>query len=173
MAEPLTDTFAGEFVALLRNETCPLVVPPRVGVKLIVTVALAVGASVSGTVSPLTENGRDELNELMVTLLLPVFVNETVWLVVPPTWVAGNEIVEGDAATVTVGAVAEPDSDTTGVLFDALLVKLRLPVTVPPRLGANFTGRDIELPALMDTGKTMGTLKDGSPLIGAAVIVSV
>jgi len=69
---------AGEFVALLKNDTWPLKEPAAVGVAFTLADAVAAGPNVSGSVRPVTVNTvAEELVELIVTLLVPVFVNVT------------------------------------------------------------------------------------------------
>jgi hypothetical protein len=71
---------------LLKKDTCPENEPPVVGEKVMATVAVAAGASVSGVVNPVTvKTLLVELDELTVTLALPVLVSVTDWLAVLPT----------------------------------------------------------------------------------------
>ena len=54
--EPLSATVAGEFVALLTNETLPEAVPLLEGAKVKLPFLLAAAASVNGKVIPLRPN---------------------------------------------------------------------------------------------------------------------
>ncbi|HEX9121694.1 MAG TPA: hypothetical protein VF840_14260 [Terriglobales bacterium] len=105
--EPLSVTVAGEFVALLTNETLPEAVPLLDGVKVKLAFWLAAAASVNGKVSPLTPNPEPvKLAEETVTDELPVLLSLTVWLADRPTVTDPNatEVGEADKSTV-VGAL--------------------------------------------------------------------
>ena len=102
--EPLSATVAGEFVALLTNETLPEAVPLLEGAKLKLAFLLAAAASVKGKVSPLRTNPEPvKLAEETVTDELPVLLSFTAWLADPPTSTDPNEteVGEADKSTVT------------------------------------------------------------------------
>jgi hypothetical protein len=102
--EPLSATVAGEFVALLTNETLPEAVPLPEGEKVKLAFWLAAAASVNGKVSPLRPNPEPvKLAEETVTAELPVLLSFTVWLPDAPTSTDPNEteVGEADKSTVT------------------------------------------------------------------------
>lgn len=102
--EPLSATVAGEFVALLTNETLPEAVPLLEGAKVKLALLLAAAASVNGKVSPVTPNPEPvKLAEETVTDELPVLLRFTVWLPDCPTTTDPNEteVGEADRSTVT------------------------------------------------------------------------
>ena len=102
--EPLSATVAGEFVALLTNETLPEAVPLPEGAKVKLAFWLAAAASVNGKVTPLTPNPEPvKLADETVTAELPVLLSLTAWLPDPPTNTDPNEteVGEADKSTVT------------------------------------------------------------------------
>jgi len=102
--EPLSATVAGEFVALLTNETLPEAVPLLEGEKVKLAFLLAAAARVNGKVSPLTPNPEPvKLAEETVTDELPVLLSVTAWLADAPTVTDPNEteVGEADKSTVT------------------------------------------------------------------------
>ncbi len=102
--EPLSVTVAGEFVALLTNETLPEAVPLLEGAKVKLAFLLAAAARVNGKVSPLRPNPEPvKLADETVTAELPVLLSVTDWLAEPPTSTDPNEteVGEADKSTVT------------------------------------------------------------------------
>ena len=103
--EPLSATVAGEFVALLTNETLPAALPLADGAKLTLPVWLAPAVKVNGKVNPLTLNPEpvDGLAEETVTEELPVLDSLTALLADDPTSTEPNatEVGEADKSTVT------------------------------------------------------------------------
>ena len=102
--EPLSATVAGEFVALLTNETLPEAVPLLDGAKVKLAFLLAAAARVNGKVRPLTPNPEPvKLADETVTAELPVLLSVTAWLPAPPTSTDPNEteVGEADKSTVT------------------------------------------------------------------------
>ena len=104
--EPLSATVAGEFVALLTNETLPEAAPLLAGAKTTFAVLLAPTASVNGKVTPLTLKPDPDpviLADETATAELPVLLSVTAWLADPPTSTDPNatEVGEADKSTVT------------------------------------------------------------------------
>ena len=103
MPEPLSATVAGEFVALLTNETLPEAVPLLDGAKVKLPFLLAAAASVNGKVIPLRPNPEPvKLTDETVTAELPVLLSVSAWLADPPTSTDPNatEVGEADKSTV-------------------------------------------------------------------------
>ena len=101
--EPLSATVAGEFVALLTNETLPEAVPLLEGAKVKLAFWLAAAARVNGKVSPVTPNPEPvKLAEETVTAELPVLLSFTAWLPDAPTSTDPNETEVGEADKSTV-----------------------------------------------------------------------
>ena len=127
---PDNETVAGEFVALLTNETVPEALPLVCGVNVIVTFWLAPAAIVIGRVVPVRLN-PDPVKLATDTLTddVPVFESFTVWLDVFPISTLPNATVVGDALSKYVGAaVAVPDRLTTGAELVALLAMVIVPL---------------------------------------------
>ena len=142
-AVPVPDrvTVAGEFVAVLTNDTEPLAAPLPPGVKVTVACLFAPAVIVVGSVRPLTVKPDPvTFAALTVTDPVPVFESVTVLLELPPTRTLPNERLVGEALSRNVAAaVAVPDRVTTGGVFGALLVTVNEPEKVPAAPGANFT----------------------------------
>lgn len=136
-------TVAGEFVALLTNETEPEMAPLVLGVYVSVTCLLAPALMVRGRLNPVTlKSDPTTLAADTVTEPVPLFVKVVVFVVLFPITTLPNARLVGDALNRKVGvAVAVPERDTTGGVFGALLVIVSVPVKLPVVVGANFTVR--------------------------------
>jgi len=138
-------TTAGEFVALLTKLTWPLNVPAVVGEKVRVAGAAAPAASVNGNVRPVTlKRAEDEENEVMVTLVVPVFVSVTFCRSVLPISTPLKLTEVGETPSNVAGEVADPDKVTDGETFEALLVNDRVPLKLPAVVGENVTVRNTD-----------------------------
>ncbi len=100
MPDPLSETVAGELVALLTNETPPENVPVLAGEKFSVKVWLAEGANVNGKATPLRLNPVPvKLADETVTLEFPVFVISTASFAEDPTSTDPKETELGEAVS--------------------------------------------------------------------------
>jgi hypothetical protein len=77
---PVRDVVAGEFAALLENEALALAAPLACGVKVNVKDTLCPAASVTGNVSPLSENSAVLMLALDTVTLDPLAVSVEVVL---------------------------------------------------------------------------------------------
>jgi hypothetical protein len=156
---PDSDTAAGEFVALLTNETDPEKGPLMAGVNAIVTVLVPPAAIVIGNVNPVALNTPPVmLAAETVTDPVPVFESVTFWLAVlevrmlPKAILVGETLSSCVAVTVTVaeavlvisttlfavtvyvpavlGAVYRPDVEIVPAVADQVTDVLLEPVTV-------------------------------------------
>lgn len=130
MPLPDKDTAAGEFVAVLTNETDPDAVPLVDGANVSVTGRVAPAAIVAGNVNPVIVNPEP------VTLAaesardpVPVLDRVTVCVVLLPITTLPNETLVGDALSRKVAlAVAVPESVTAGGVLGALVVTVNVPL---------------------------------------------
>jgi len=100
---PLSATVAGEFVALLTNETLPEAVPLLEGAKVKLAFWLAAADRVNGKARPLRLNPEPvKLAEETVTAELPVLLSFTAWLADAPTRTDPNATEVGEADKTTV-----------------------------------------------------------------------
>jgi hypothetical protein len=120
---PDSDTVAGEFVALLTNETDPENGPLIAGAKLIATVLVAPAAIVTGSVRPVALNTPPvKLAAESVTDPLPVLDNITFWLAVlvlrmlPKAMLVGDTLNSWVTVVETV-TVAEADLVASATLL--------------------------------------------------------
>jgi hypothetical protein len=140
---PDSVTDAGEFVALLTNETVPEAVPLVWGANEMVTLCVPPGPTVNGKLAPV------RLNPIPVkfaadtdTAAVPVFDSVTVLLVELPSTTLPKLTLVGEALSKYVlVAVAAPDNVMAGAVFEALLATLMDPVKLPVVVGANRTPR--------------------------------
>jgi hypothetical protein len=155
---PLSVTTAGEFVALLTNETLPENGPLVSGAKTMLTVRVPPAAIVSGRARDVENTPPVKLAADTLTDVLPVLDSVTFWLAVLPTRTLPKAMLVGDALSSRVGgAVAVPDKLTAGGVFGALLVTVRDPLKLPADVGAKRTLSVAEDPALTVNGKVAPT----------------
>ena len=128
--EPVRDTTVGEFVALLRKEADPLMLPLVCGAKRMLTCWLCPAGIVTGKVGAVTLKPDPlAVAEEIVTAELPVAVMTTFLVALLPTTTLPNDRLFGETPRVKVdGVVAVPDSATGPILFAASLLITRLPV---------------------------------------------
>lgn len=134
---------AGEFVAVLTNETEPDAAPLWLDVKVKVTGRVLPAAIVAGSVKPVTLKS-EPLTFAAETFTdpVPVFESVTVCVVLLPTTTLPKETLVGETLNKNVGGlVAVPDNVTTGGVFGALLVTVNVPLKVLAVVGANVTFR--------------------------------
>ena len=121
---------AGEFVALLTNETVPEALPLVCGANVMVTFWLAPAAIAIGRVDPMRLK-PDPVKFAADTEIddVPVFESLTVWFAVFPISTLPKATLVGDALSKNVGAaVAVPDKLTTGAVLLALLAIVIVPL---------------------------------------------
>lgn len=123
---------AGEPVALLVIVTLPLALPATVGLKMTLKLNFCEGVRVMGVLAPLSEYPAPltAICEIW-TLALPVFVTDTVWVVLVPVFTLPKlrEVVFTDSTWVAVTPV--PVSATTLGDPAALLTIEMLPLAEP------------------------------------------
>lgn len=168
---PDSDAVAGEFVAVLTNETDPDAAPLVPGVNVRVTWLVVPAAIANGNVNPVTLNPDPvTLAAETVTEPVPVFERVTVCVVLNPTTTLPKETLVGDALNRKVAAVvAVPDRATVGAVFDALLVVVNVPEKVPAAVGANLTLRLADCPAGIVIGNVVATRLNPLPVTVAFV----
>jgi hypothetical protein len=162
LATPVPDSVivAGEPVALLTTVIAPIKLPAVVGENSTPKVRLCEGASVTGVLAPLSaklEPVKDICD--IVTLELPAFDRETLWVDEPPSLTLPklkllvlNESVCVDAIPAPLRAIALGE-------FGALLIIDALPETEPAEVGENCRLNVLDCPA----PKTMGKFREPVP----------
>jgi hypothetical protein len=146
-------TFAGEFVALLTNDTDPLALPLAVGAKEIVAACVPPADNVKGRTRPLTLYALPvTLAAEIVTLPVPVFDSVTLWFAVAPIATVPYAIEVGDTLRSCVWAVPLPVKDTVAGEFEALLTKDNDPLAVPVACGEKVTLKVALLPTAIVAG---------------------
>jgi len=83
---PLRAICAGEFAALLLTNKLPLTEPVAVGAKFTLNVVLCPAPKLSGVNPLIVKPAPVTLSLETFTLVLPVLVNVTVWLLLLPTF---------------------------------------------------------------------------------------
>jgi hypothetical protein len=103
---PDSDTAAGEFVALLTNDTDPDAAPLTPGTKLMATVLVEPAAMVAGKLNPVALNTPPvKLAAETNTDPVPVLESVTVWLAVLPTSTLPNDRLVGDTLNNCVAII--------------------------------------------------------------------
>jgi hypothetical protein len=149
---PLRAIVAGEFAALLFTNTLPVTEPVAVGAKFTLNVVLCPAVKVSG-VRPLTLKPAPEtLSEETFTLALPVLVNVTVLPLLLPTFTFPKLKLLGLAVTCTAATTPAPLRAIVVGEVGALLVIVRLPVTLLVVVGEKLTVKDAEFPGVTVVG---------------------
>ena len=99
---PVTATVAGEFEALLTTESASVAVPELAGVNAIVSVLLALAASVNGKVAPETAYSlpAKAAEFTVIDDVVELFVRLTVCFVVLPTVTVPKSSDVGDTTKV-------------------------------------------------------------------------
>ena len=83
---PLRVIWADEFVALLATDRLPVTEPVAVGAKFTLNVVLCPAPKLSGVNPLVVKPAPVTLSPETFTLVLPVLVNVTVWLLLLPTF---------------------------------------------------------------------------------------
>jgi hypothetical protein len=155
VAVPESETVKVGFEALLVMVRLPVGVPAVVGANTTLNDLLAPAARVRGNVRPLTLNPAPVAVACeMVTLDPPllVTVSERVCVAFTSTL---PKLKLGLVAASAPAVLAVPDRGMERVEFEALLVRVTLPVGVPAVVGANTTLNDLLAPAARVNGTVM------------------
>lgn len=153
VAVPLRSTTRDGSDALLAIETLPERVPAALGLYVMVRFASAPAPKLAGTANPVTLTPEPEtaIPEI-VTLLVPGFVNLTVFVTSLPTETVPNAIDDADAFSTAV-VVPVPLKITSIVGSIALLVIAMVPASEAPAVGLNTTLIVVLCPALNAIGR--------------------
>jgi hypothetical protein len=150
---PVNETVAGEFVALLDTVTLPVEVPTAVGAKTTLKVADWVGVKTVPEATPLTLNSPPgALTVEIVTFEFPVFVNDTVCVVLLPTVTLLKFRLVELAVKVKVAATPVPVKLMAVGELGALLTIDILPDAAPTTVGRKATVIVAFAPALRFKG---------------------
>jgi hypothetical protein len=138
---------------LLRKEILPEAVPETVGLNVTVKGTLCPAAMVRGNVTPLSVKAEllDVAEE--IAALPPLALMLPFWLWLFPMVIDPKLIDAGEIPIVEVEVVAVPVSVTATEGSDALELIMRVAVSVPATVGANFTDRVALAPAASAYGK--------------------
>lgn len=157
VAMPLSAMFSGEFGALLVIEMLPVSLPPTVGAKRTVKVALCPAVRVLGVIKPLILNPVPVAVACEIArLAVPLLVKVMVWELFPPVATEPKVTTEGLAPICPCTPV--PDSKTAVGEPAALLTTEMLPDAGPVVVGANVA-LNVELaPGAMVKGRAAAAL---------------
>lgn len=151
----------------------PVALPLVVGAKVTPKVKLCPADRVSGKVRPLMVNADDPVTVACetVTVVPPVLVSVSDCSLLVLTCTLPKALVVGLALRVPA-VTPVPVSGTFKVAFEALLTIARLPLTLPPVVGANTTLKLLLCPAVRVTGKVSPFTLKPEPVAVAAVMVT-
>jgi len=149
---PLSAIVAGEFAALLFTNTLPVTEPVAVGAKFTLNVVLCPAPKLSGVNPLIVKPAPETLSEETFTLVLPVLLNVTVWLLLLPTFTFPKLKLLGPAASWLVAVTPVPLRAIVVGEVGALLVIVRLPVTLLVVVGEKLTVKDAEFPGVTVVG---------------------
>ena len=153
--------------------TLPLTAPPEVGENFTVNEVLWPGVKVTGRVSPLMLKPVPLAAAAeIVTLVPPLLVRVSDWLLDVPSCTLPNEMLEGFGERLPC-VTPVPDSGMFRLGFDPFEVMLTLPVTLPTADGENFTVNEVLWPEVKVTGRVRPLMLKPVPLAAAAEMVTV
>lgn len=174
MPVPATNTEFGELVALLIIVTVPVTLPVTVGAKTTFISAVCPAAIVAPTKPPLIPNPVPVIPTCeMVRLEFPVFFTATPRGIEPPTTSFPKFRLDVDSEMVRVALPPVPLKAMVYVGFEALLLIVTLPVTLPEAVGANATVKLFVPEAASVSGTVMPLILNPVPLTVALEIVKV
>jgi hypothetical protein len=136
--EPLRASTTGEFVALLAKETFAEALPDACGVNVTLKVAILPAASVKGKVNPLMANSEPAIPADETVTGAEVADSVAVWVCVVPTTTLPKLMLEG-FTTSDPGVVPVPLSGMDSDGFEALELRVSVPLELPPVVGAKAT----------------------------------
>jgi hypothetical protein len=144
---PLSAIIAGEFVALLATVTlAPLTAPAVLGANVTVSVPDWPGVRTVPFETPLALNPAPAtVTPEIVTFEFPVFVNDVVSELAPPTFTFPNERLAGFSPSSKVVAWPVPDKLIVSEEGLPLLVNVMEPVSEPADAGLNVAS-NVALP---------------------------
>lgn len=176
LATPVPDSaiVAGEPDALLTTVTAPVKLPAVVGENSTPKVRLCEGASVTGVPAPLRAKlePASDICEI-VTLELPVFDMETLWVEEPPSLTLPKLRLFVLKESVCVEAIPVPLSAIALGEFGALLMIDALPDAAPADVGENCRLNVLDCPAPKTMGKFSEPVPNPLPATLTCEIVSV
>src|SRR5258705_1486078 len=150
---PLSAIVAGEFAALLFTNTLPVTEPVAVGAKFTLNVVLCPAPKLSGVNPLIVKPAPETLSEETFTLVLPVLLNVTVWLLLLPTFTFPKLKLLGPAASWLVAFTPVPLSAMLVGELEALLISERFPVALLAAEGAKLTVNAADLPGATVSGR--------------------
>jgi len=150
---PLSAIVAGEFAALLFTNTLPVTEPVAVGAKFTLNVVLCPAPKLSGVNPLIVKPAPETLSEETFTLVLPVLLNVTVWLLLLPTFTFPKLKLLGPAASWLVAVTPVPLSAMLVGELEALLISERFPVAPLAAEGAKLTVNAADLPGATVSGR--------------------
>jgi hypothetical protein len=140
-------TVAGDPAALLAIEIDPVWLPADDGVNVVLNEALAPAATVIGKLPLTLKPVPAAVAELIVSVALPEFVSETVWVPVLPTFTLPKLTLGVPSVNCAWPAVPVPLSAIAIGEFGRLLATETEPVAAPVAVGENFTPNVVLCPA--------------------------
>lgn len=168
-----SETFAGEFVALLAMLTLPVTAPAAAGVKATVSAAVCAGVSVRPAAAPLLLNPAPETTTLeSVTFEFPVFVKVTFSELLLFTFTLPKLRLVGLTPNRTDAATPAPLSGSVSVGFEALLTMEIEPDSLATTVGANAALNVALPPAAIVRGTVSPEILNPVPVTAAFEIVT-
>jgi len=145
---PARETLFGELLALLVIATLPFTLPVAIGANITFNSAVCPAAIVvPATPLPTLKPVPLTLIVETVTLEFPAFFTATSSVLVPPTISFPKFRLAAESEIVRVSLTPVPLSASISVEFVAVLLNVRLPVTLPVIVGANPTAKLVVCPA--------------------------
>jgi hypothetical protein len=160
---PESETVAGDPAALLAIEIDPVALPAAAGVKVVLNDALAPATTDIGNVPCTAKPLPDAVAELIVSVALPEFVNETVCVPVLPTFTLPKLTLGVPSVNCACPAVPVPLSAIVSGEFGRLLAIEIEPVAAPVAVGANFTPNVTLCPAVNVCGGVKPVVLNAAP----------
>jgi hypothetical protein len=169
---PAVVTEFGELVALLVMVTRPVTLPVALGANTTLICAVCPAAMVV-PVTPLMTLKPVPVTAICdtVTLEFPVFFTPTPSVLVPPTVSFPKFRFDVDNESVFVAEPPVPLSARVIVGFDALLLRVTLPITLPDAVGRNATVKLAVLAGASVNGMAKPVIWNPTPLTVALEIV--
>ena len=169
---PLTETEFGELVALLVIVTFPITLPVALGAKTtfnseVCPAAIVVPRIPLSTLNPVPVTAICEI----VRLEFPVFLTATPRGIDPPTTSFPKFKLDVESEMVRVALPPVPLRAMVYVGFEALLLIVTLPVTLPDAVGPNATVKLFVCEAANVRGTAMPLIVNPVPLTAALEIV--
>jgi len=168
---PVSDSTAGEFPALLANESVPAAVPELVGENCTAMGTLWPAGMVNGKDIPLTVNSELVVVAEEITTLEPEALRVADIVVLDPTATLPRFALAGETAKVPP-AVPLPKSGMVSALAPAFETTVRPPVAEPLVVGTKSIWNVRLFPGTNVTGGVNPVLAKAEPLVLADEIVS-